>query len=104
MTDLAIRPAETTRIIPAGVATTLRGKMRGPVVLPGDEGYDAARTIWNAMIDRSPALAARCLDAADVTTRSEWRARKTCCSRCAAAATTSPATRCATAACSSICP
>jgi FAD/FMN-containing dehydrogenase len=68
MTDLAIRLAETpTRIIPAGVAAALRGKMRGPVVLPGDEGYDAARTIWNAMIDRSPALAARCIDAADVT-------------------------------------
>lgn len=67
MTDFAIRTAETTRIIPAGVAAALRGKMRGPVALPGDEGYDAARTIWNAMIDRSPALAARCLDAADVT-------------------------------------
>jgi FAD/FMN-containing dehydrogenase len=68
MTDLAIRTAETTtRIIPASVAAALRGKMRGPVALPGDEGYDAARTIWNAMIDRSPALAARCLDAADVT-------------------------------------
>ncbi len=67
MTDLAIHTAETTRIIPAGVAAALRGKMRGPVALPGDEGYDAARTIWNAMIDRSPALAARCLDAADVT-------------------------------------
>ena len=35
-------------------------------MLPGEEGYDAARTIWNAMIDRRPALVVRCLGAADV--------------------------------------
>ena len=33
---------------------------------PGEDGYDAARTIWNAMVDRHPALVARCLGAADV--------------------------------------
>jgi FAD/FMN-containing dehydrogenase len=32
----------------------------------GEEGYGAARTVWNAAIDRSPALVARCLGAADV--------------------------------------
>jgi FAD/FMN-containing dehydrogenase len=34
--------------------------------LPGEDGYEAARTIWNAMVDRGPSLAVRCLGAADV--------------------------------------
>ena len=38
----------------------------GEVVLSGDEGYDAARVVFNAMIDRRPALIARCTGVADV--------------------------------------
>ncbi|HEU4539906.1 MAG TPA: FAD-dependent oxidoreductase, partial [Jiangellaceae bacterium] len=38
--------------------------MRG--VRPGDPGYDAARKVWNAMVDRRPALIAPCGTAADV--------------------------------------
>src|SRR5687768_7715144 len=30
--------------------------LRGPLIQPGDPGYDPARTIWNALIDRHPAL------------------------------------------------
>lgn len=40
--------------------------LRGTVLCPGQEGYDAARTIPNAMIDRRPAVIARCTSAADV--------------------------------------
>jgi FAD/FMN-containing dehydrogenase len=41
-------------------------RFRGEVIRPGDAGYDAARRVYNAMIDRSPGLIARCADVADV--------------------------------------
>src|SRR5438132_346497 len=48
------------------VVEDLRGRLRGLLLLPGEGGYDDARSIWNAMIDRRPALIARCLGVADV--------------------------------------
>ena len=42
--------------------------LRGPLIQPGDEGYDAARAVYNGMIDRRPAAIARCADVADVIT------------------------------------
>jgi len=44
----------------------LRSALRGQVLRPGDAGYDTTRRIYNAMIDRRPALIARCAGAADV--------------------------------------
>lgn len=44
----------------------LRQRHRGPVLLPGEAGYEDARSVWNAMIDRKPALVARCLGVADI--------------------------------------
>ena len=44
----------------------LRDSLRGPVIDPDDEGYDAARAIWNGAIDRRPACVARCTGVADV--------------------------------------
>ncbi len=51
-----------------GEATTreLREALRGEVVLPNDPGYDEARSVWNGMIDRRPALIARCTGTSDV--------------------------------------
>jgi FAD/FMN-containing dehydrogenase len=43
-----------------------RTHLRGDVLLPDAEGYDDSRQIWNAMIDRKPALIARCTSAEDV--------------------------------------
>jgi FAD/FMN-containing dehydrogenase len=60
------RTAGTSKQIPHDRVIALRNKLRGTAVLPGEQGYDAARTIWNAMIDRHPALAVRCQNAADV--------------------------------------
>jgi len=42
-------------------------RMTGPVLLSGHPDYDSARTIWNGMHDKRPALIARCLNADDVS-------------------------------------
>jgi len=44
----------------------LRTRIRGEVILFGEEGYDDAREIWNAMIDRKPSIIARCMGNNDV--------------------------------------
>ena len=41
-------------------------RLRGSFLKPGDSGYDEARTVYNGMIDKHPALIARCQDVADV--------------------------------------
>ncbi len=52
--------------IPNEHMEALRQSLRGKVVAPTDAGYDQARTIWNAMIDRRPAVIVQCAGAADV--------------------------------------
>ena len=34
----------------------LKSSLRGALLFPGDDGYENSRTVWNAMIDRKPAL------------------------------------------------
>jgi len=67
MTDLTLRTLDaSTKIIAPAAVEALRGKLRGTVTLPGEDGYDAVRSIWNAMVDRRPGLVVRCLSAPDV--------------------------------------
>ena len=44
----------------------LTSHLRGTLLRPGDAGYEQARQVYNAMIDRRPALIVRCVDVADV--------------------------------------
>jgi FAD/FMN-containing dehydrogenase len=56
----------TKRALDTVAIDDLRSRVRGQVLTAADAGYDAARRIWNAMIDKRPALIARCEGAADV--------------------------------------
>ena len=48
------------------VATALKPHFRGQLIQPGDAAYEQARAVYNGMIDKRPALIARCTDVADV--------------------------------------
>lgn len=48
------------------MTTTTNRDIRSELLRPGDDGYDAARQVWNAGIDRHPAVIARCGSPADV--------------------------------------
>src|SRR5437867_3927481 len=54
----------------AGLTTEMldnfKSTLRGPLLQAGDDGYDTARSIWNAMIDRRPKLIVRAAGVADV--------------------------------------
>ena len=43
-----------------------KSKLKGQIVLPSNSSYDEVREIWNAMIERRPALIVRCAEADDV--------------------------------------
>ena len=48
------------------VVKSFAARVRGDVLRPSDAAYDDARSLWNGMIDRRPALIVRCLGVADV--------------------------------------
>jgi hypothetical protein len=67
MTDLrvaTITGEETT--LDGATVDGFRASLRGQLICPGGPGYDETRKVWNGMIDRRPALIARCAGLADV--------------------------------------
>ncbi len=69
---MAIRPASApaaarpSQTLTEPMIQEFPSRLRGPLLRPGDPGYDEARMVWNAMVDKRPALIARCADAGDV--------------------------------------
>jgi hypothetical protein len=56
----------TLDLIDAGELENLAGSLRGPLIKPADDGYDEARSVYNAMHNRKPALIVQAVDVADV--------------------------------------
>ena len=65
-----------------GLIEQLRTGFEGEIILPSDHGYENARKIWNAMIDKRPAIIARCATTSDVRVSSNassgcaWMSRR----------------------------
>ena len=67
MVDLRVATLTGPEItLPEPVVEEFQKSLRGELIRPGDGGYNEARKIWNANIDKHPALIARCIGAADV--------------------------------------
>ena len=54
-------------VLEEAVVKEFAESLKGELLAKGDPGYDQARTIWNAMHDRHPALIARCAHIEDVS-------------------------------------
>jgi hypothetical protein len=67
MKDVQIATTTGAELVLRGAAVdAFKASLRGELLCPGDTGYDGARTVWNGMIDKRPALIARCAGTADV--------------------------------------
>ena len=53
-------------VISEAALKDFRASLHGESLLPSDTGYDGARQIWNAMVDKRPAMIAQCSGTADV--------------------------------------
>jgi FAD/FMN-containing dehydrogenase len=69
MADMATKTTKGHNHVPDEAAVQeLKKNLRGQLIRPSDNEYDAARKIYNAMIDKRPGLIARCMDVGDVRT------------------------------------
>jgi FAD/FMN-containing dehydrogenase len=67
MATVSIRRSDGDSVTMDGSAIeSLKADVRGPLLFPGNDGYDASRTVWNAMIDRRPALVVHCAGVKDI--------------------------------------
>ncbi len=63
---MSILAAQNVAPIDPSHIASFRDTIAGRLLCPNDDGYDAARQIWNAMIDKRPALIAQCVSTTDV--------------------------------------
>ncbi|MFC6734310.1 FAD-binding oxidoreductase [Haladaptatus sp. GCM10025707] len=63
--DVTTRDGPTTTLS-ADRVETFRAALRGPLLEPGDEGFDEATRIWNGMVEKTPALVVQPTGTADV--------------------------------------
>jgi hypothetical protein len=69
VTDIpAVRLSGKPTVLSRNGLDDLARRFRGSLILPAHPDYENARRVWNPMIDRRPALIARCANAADVAT------------------------------------
>ena len=54
------------RVLDDSVVAKFSAGLRGELLRPDDDGYDGARKVWNGMVDKRPALIARCAGTPDV--------------------------------------
>jgi FAD/FMN-containing dehydrogenase len=67
MTTLTIRRGDGGQTtLDTAALDSLKANLRGQLLTPGAPGYDQARTVWNAMIDRRPALVIKCAGVSDI--------------------------------------
>jgi FAD/FMN-containing dehydrogenase len=68
MTIDSVEAREYRSLVEEEAVSAFKNNLRGELILPEDSHYDEARRLYNAMIDRHPAMIARCVDVADVQT------------------------------------
>ena len=67
MTTVSIRRSDGKSVtMDSSAVESLKAGLRGQLLFPGEDGYDKARTVWNAMIDRRPALVVHCAGVNDI--------------------------------------
>jgi FAD/FMN-containing dehydrogenase len=69
-------PTRAAAALSAADLSALGTSIQGRVLTPGSPGYDTARTLWNAMIDRRPAAIVQCTVADDVAQAVRFAAKR----------------------------
>jgi FAD/FMN-containing dehydrogenase len=66
MANPMLKTANTGAAVDAAAISALQARLRGKLIAPSTPGYDEARSVWNAMIDRRPGLIVQCVGTSDV--------------------------------------